>query len=277
MVEGEQRLSGTELWVWLWAAKAALILSCRWRPLAIAPIDTLNIPELALLTWLHAANDPAYALLRLPASTAEIEIELLKRCALTAVTPSDAGRATILYCALRVSVLRTLESVHAQTWQVGRDVQDATILLTTLFIRFHIFARQLRSRHAQRSSIDIADEYDVQDLMHALLKIHFSDVRPEEWTPSYGGRSTRMDFLLKPERVVIETKMTRPNLDDRGVINELTSDKERYRTHPDCGTLVCFIYDPEGRIPNPIALETDLASRPDDPLRVIVIVAPKGT
>lgn len=43
----------------------------------------------------------------------------------------------------------------------------------------------------------LEDEYDVQDLPHALLLLYFDDVRAEEWTPSYAGKSARMDFLLK--------------------------------------------------------------------------------
>jgi REase_DpnII-MboI len=50
------------------------------------------------------------------------------------------------------------------------------------------------------------DEYDVQDSLHALLKLHFDDVRREEWTPSYAGSQSRMDFLLKREKIVVETK-----------------------------------------------------------------------
>jgi REase_DpnII-MboI len=33
--------------------------------------------------------------------------------------------------------------------------------------------------------MDIKDEYDVQDLLHAILRAFFDDVRPEEFVPSY--------------------------------------------------------------------------------------------
>jgi hypothetical protein len=112
--------------------------------------------------------------------------------------------------------------------------------------------------------------------MHGLLRLHFDDVRPEEWTPSYAGSSSRTDFLLKKEKVVIETKMTRKNLGQREVADELIIDKERYRTHADCKTLVCFVYDPERRCHNPTALEGDLSEERED-LRTVVVVVPKGT
>jgi hypothetical protein len=71
----------------------------------------------------------------------------------------------------------------------------------------------------------IDDEYDVRDHLHALLRLHFDDVREEEWAPSYGGSRTRMDFLLKRERMVVETKMTRDRLDQAKVVDELVIDK----------------------------------------------------
>ena len=67
--------------------------------------------------------------------------------------------------------------------------RDALTLVVTLCRRFHLFAHQ----------------------MHALLKLHFEDVRAEEATPSVAGKSGRMDFLLKDEGIVMETE-TRRNL-----------------------------------------------------------------
>jgi len=111
--------------------------------------------------------------------------------------------------------------------------------------------------------------------MHGLLKLHFTDVRPEEVTPSYAGTSSRTDFLLKQEQVVIEVKKTRKNLGQKEIADQLIIDKERYRSHPDCKTLVCFVYDPEGRCDNPTALENDLSDAQGNP-KVVVMVAPKG-
>lgn len=50
-------------------------------------------------------------------------------------------------------------------------------------------------------------------------------------------------------------------------------DIQRYQSHPDCETLICFVYDPEGRIGNPRGLENDLNQTSGD-LRVIVYVKP---
>lgn len=155
------------------------------------------------------------------------------------------------------------------------NAAGAIRLIEQICTRFHLVACQLRKRHNNRSTIDISDEYDVQDLLHSLLRIFFDDIRPEEWTPSYAGQSSRMDFLLKDESLVIEVKKTRNGLGTKEVGNELIVDIEHYKSHPSCRILVCFIYDPDGRITNPDGLEKDL-NRDEGKLQVKVIIVPKG-
>lgn len=145
----------------------------------------------------------------------------------------------------------------------------------TLLRRFPRIARRMRDRHAQRPTLEINDEYDVQDLLHALLALYFDDIRAEEWTPSYAGKSSRMDFLLKDEQCVVETKMTRQGLGGKEVGDELIIDIGRYGAHQDCKTLICFVYDPMARIGNPDGLERDLSGTRDG-IAVKVIIAPKS-
>jgi len=149
------------------------------------------------------------------------------------------------------------------------------LILEKLFNRFHQVARQLRSRHNGRPILDVSDEYDVQDLLHSLLKLYFDDIRPEEWTPSYAGSSSRMDFLLKDEQLVVEVKKTRDTLRDKLLGDQLIVDITKYKEHPDCKTLVCFIYDAEGLIANPTGLENDLNKLSTDRLSVRAYVFPK--
>ena len=146
--------------------------------------------------------------------------------------------------------------------------------LMRILERFHKVARQLRSRYSERGTIEIEDEYDVQDLLHALLRINFDDIRAEEWTPSYAGGSSRMDFLLKKEQIVIEVKKTRQSLKDKDIGEQLIVDIGKYAAHPECKILVCFVYDPEGRVGNPRGLENDLNQMSRDGLQVIAKIEP---
>ena len=130
--------------------------------------------------------------------------------------------------------------------------------LENIFNKFAKVAKQLSSRHNNRKTLTISDEYDVQDLLHALLLLHFDDVRDEEWTPSYAGGCERMDFLLKDLQTVIEVKKTRSSMSKKELGEELIIDIEKYKVHPDCKQLYCFIYDPDGYLGNSSAIKNDL-------------------
>lgn len=173
-----------------------------------------------------------------------------------------------------------LESVkerlpHYEEAPLARESKEPAALETVLFLcrRFPIFARQLGERGHNRLPVEIEDEYDVQYLLLALLRLHFEDVRSEEWTPSYAGGSARMDFLLKPEKIVVEAKKTRTTLRDRDVADQLIIDIERYAQHADCDVLVCFVFDPEHMLHNPTGLGQDL-SGPRENIDVRVVISP---
>lgn len=140
--------------------------------------------------------------------------------------------------------------------------------------RFHLSANQLVARHANRATLRIADEYDVQDLLHAVLRIEFDDVREEEWTPSMAGGSSRIDLLVSEIDTAIEAKMTRDTLRDRQVGDELLIDIAHYSTHTGVRTLVCFVFDPGMRLQNPAGLIRDLEGRSTERLAVRVVISP---
>lgn len=139
---------------------------------------------------------------------------------------------------------------------------------------FHNVAKQLRQRHSDRNTLIIDDEYDVQDLFHALLKIFFEDIRAEDSTPNHAGSCSRVDFLLPQENIVIEIKKTRKGLEAKEIGNQLSIDVIRYRSHPNCKNLIFFVYDPEGKIGNPKGLENDLNNLSDDNINIITLIRP---
>lgn len=153
------------------------------------------------------------------------------------------------------------------------DRFDPVLRVELIANRFHQVARQLSQRHAGRPTIEIEDEYDVQDLFHGLLKLFFDDVRAEEATPSYAGSSSRIDYLLKDHGIVVELKKTRSSMTVRELRNQLIIDIDSYRAHPDSLMLIVFVYDPDGVISNPKAVENDLSRRGGE-FDVTVIISP---
>jgi len=155
------------------------------------------------------------------------------------------------------------------------ETQVALEILTNLFAKFHRIAQTLRNRHDNRQTLIIKDEYDVQDLLRALLKEHFDDVRDEDYVPSYAGSNSRVDFVLKNEKVVIEVKMTNDHLKDKEAGSQLLIDIGRYKNHPDCKLLVLFIYDKEDNIVNKSGLISDLNNMSANGLNVRTFINPE--
>ena len=158
-----------------------------------------------------------------------------------------------------------------------REEKDENVQerLIRILNRFHRFVKQLKRRQGKSTIpiIEVQNEYDVQDLLHALLKLEFDDVRAEEYTPSYAGSNSRMDFLLKKEEIVVEVKKTSEKLKDKEIGVQLNDDIAKYKTHPNCKILYCFIYDPQELISNPDGLQNDL-SQEKEGFKVKVIITP---
>ena len=158
-----------------------------------------------------------------------------------------------------------------QSFQAGSDPVER---VKTLCYRFHSVARQLRLRGEYRATLAVEDEFDAQDLLHALLRIQFDNVETDEWTPSYSSGTPRTTLLLNDGRLAVIVKKTRPGLNAKDLTDQLRIDAERYRSYGCCRTLLCFMYDPEGRIGNPRGLEASLTSMTDS-FVIDVLVAQK--
>lgn len=200
------------------------------------------------------------------------------------IPPHILYQAKVLFC---LSIISDIEDFIKLSKRLIRQIElkesikreevsvsDGISNVLRICKKFHDVATQLSHRYNKRPTLKVKDEYDVQDLLHSLLKIYFDDVRPEEWAPRYAGSASKIDFLLKKEKIVIEVKKTRKNLTDKQIGEQLLIDIAKYKQHPDCKTLICFIYDPEGKIRNPRGLEKDLNQMSNDDIKIITIITP---
>jgi len=254
-------------------AVAAAQLDVTW-PLPPFHAKDLALSTLSLLYWI-ASQDSLATALGLQATQQALAPEILNR-ALTAInTCDDLADAALIVYATQDVIDHAIQSRIDETWHTPVNSADAIRLVHHLCDRFALIANALKRRHKNRPTIQIKDEYDVQDLLGALLQLHFDDVRPEEWTPSYAGNASRIDVLLKAEKIAVEAKMTRKGLGQKEVVTQLAEDILRYQAHPNCKTLICFVYDPTAKCSNPTALESDLTSS-HGALNVVVLVRPKN-
>lgn len=230
-------------------------------PQSRVDLSSLETSELVLIAGIYLGfgqNEDA--------EVSRLEQAIIKRILEREIQVNDAAEAITL-------------SIVAQRAADGialRSAQSSPLdLIETICRRFPLLIRSLGKRQRQRTPVTIKDEYDVQDFLLAVLRLHFDDVRPEEWTPSYAGNSSKVDFLLPKEKIIVEAKMMRDSLSQKEVINQLIIDCGRYSNHPSVNTLVCLIYDPNGKCQNPAAIENDIQSS-GSRLNVKVIVCPRG-
>ena len=131
-------------------------------------------------------------------------------------------------------------------------------VVKTLLARFHTVVRQLRERSEGRPPLEIEDEHDIRDVLRALLYIACEDVAVEEWAPTNNPHAMQRDFLVQPWGIVIFVARTRSGMGVKELTDRWAATCRRYTGRPDCHSMLGFIYDPEGRIPNPRRLEADL-------------------
>jgi len=152
---------------------------------------------------------------------------------------------------------------------------DILPLIEDICLNFNKFDINIRRRYGNRETIKINDEHDLQDALHSILKLFFSDIRPEDYVPSYAGGNSRVDFFLPGYNLIIETKMTNNTLQDKQVGEQLIIDIERYKQTKSHSHLICFVYDKEAHISNPSGLINDLQNLSDDKMRVTVFISPQ--
>lgn len=171
-----------------------------------------------------------------------------------------------------------LASVRSRSTTTGTEKPQPSLSRVLRIVnRFHLAALQLRSRRKGKCGFQICDEYDVQDLLCAFLKLEFDDVRKEESTPSYAGASSKIDIVLKKEKIGVEAKKASINLTGKQIGDQLIDDIARYGKYPELETLICFVYDPDFSIENPDGLKSDLERLPTEKLKVMVVICPKST
>ena len=224
-------------------------------------------------TWLfQAANDPNVDGLAVMGNILEEFMD---------VTPSEFSDSYDVWVENRERIVNSLEEYGFRYYRGGRVLPNGDLpvdaaklpvvsgtkttdkpqsieeLLFVLLRGLRRAMHPLTHRRKGAHSLTFDSEYDVQDLLHSLLRPWVADIRPEEFTPSYAGTSTRMDFLLPAYALVVELKFVRDRNHRRRIGDELIIDIEHYRRHPECRTLWCVIYDPNNFLQNGEGLKND--------------------
>lgn len=103
----------------------------------------------------------------------------------------------------------------------------------------------IKNRRKGKDNFQIKDEYDVQDILYVILKSIFPTLRDEDAVPKAGAKSTKIDFIIREEKILIEVKMMKEkDTNETNFIEELKVDFESYHQCAWLDKLYCFVYDP---------------------------------
>lgn len=78
---------------------------------------------------------------------------------------------------------------------ISRDTNIDSIL-EKILKNFHRCAKSILNRHGGRETLEIKDEYDVQDLLQGILRLFIDDVRPEDYVPQVTQEEIREQIFI---------------------------------------------------------------------------------
>lgn len=176
-----------------------------------------------------------------------------------ALSRSAASKAKIvgeLARRLVQGTIRTMDS--AGQLEFARARLDAVPVVLQVGERFRQVQRSMAKHPHGGAVVPFQNEWDDQYVFRALLTLFFDDIREEDPVPTTAGGGSRIDFVLPDHLLAIELKRAGPGLTDAKLGEQLLVDRGRYASRPDVTHLICLVFDPEGAVRNPRALEKDL-------------------
>jgi len=121
--------------------------------------------------------------------------------------------------------------------------------LLTVIDHFTACANVLRNRQRSRPPLALTDEYDVQDLFHALAIPVVPDLVQEDPAAKVAGKASRLDFTSRSARLGLEMKHVKDSAHAVRVRAEVLLDESTYHAHPYVDAVIVFVHDPERHIP----------------------------
>ncbi len=154
--------------------------------------------------------------------------------AVTAVTDIDVQLQILLEDI--ESTLLNIRYVNKSADEVVRDILNNFS---------NAIQKIIKNRRKDHPNFKIKDEYDVQDILYVILKSVFPNLRDEDAIAKVGAKTTKIDLIIREEKVLIEVKMIKEkDSNETHFIEQLKIDFESYHECKWLRKLFCFVYDP---------------------------------
>lgn len=145
-----------------------------------------------------------------------------------------------------VEEILILEGLEKSLLKTKYNNQTAEELLRSILNSFsNAIQKIIKDRRKGHPDFEIKDEYDVQDVLYVVLKSVFPNLRDEDAIAKVGGKSTKIDLIIREEELLVEVKMIKEkDSNETNFIEELKIDFESYHECKWLKKLFCFVYDP---------------------------------
>jgi hypothetical protein len=125
------------------------------------------------------------------------------------------------------------------------QISDADVSkIVQVCARLRHSAQSLSDRKRKKPNFVIVDEYDVQDLLYAVLRAYLKQVISEEPLGKVANTTSgRADLAIQKFGVLIEVKLARNARDRRRILDDFRKDLDLFAKWPHLKHLIYFIYN----------------------------------
>lgn len=150
--------------------------------------------------------------------------------------------AAIGFAAFHEGVDFTHELLASTLTAKAPSTEVATLL--QVCARLQQAAKPLEHRRQGKTPFAISDEYDVQDLLHSLVRAYFKFVVSEEPIKKLANaRATRADFVIEALGTIVEVKYVHGPNDQGRIVQELGEDLLFYEQWEHLKVFIYLVYN----------------------------------
>ena len=151
--------------------------------------------------------------------------------------------------------LNDIAKKYPKAGPLNKSVENVLLALAD----FMECVRYLNTRRTTETILSLNSEDAIQDAIYLMLRPWIPDITPENPTDKIANRYVIKDFLIPSIKTVIEVKYIRDRKHGKDIAKEINDDIETYRYHPNCTSIIFFIYDPEAVIPDQLKLKQHIS------------------
>lgn len=140
-------------------------------------------------------------------------------------------------------LLEDIESTLLKIKYINKSAEEMVRAILNNFS--NAIQKIIKNRRKDHPNFEIEDEYDVQDILYVILKSVFPNLRDEDAIGKVGAKTTKIDLIIREERILVEVKMIKEkDSNETHFIEQLKADFESYHECKWLRKLFCFVYDP---------------------------------